>query len=140
MEKLAMKLTHSLFITASLLSIAFPILAADMPKDISGNYLCMGDDASKKSPYEKVPLVVTKNGDVLSFRWDFSSQKMGIILGLGIPNVNQPNVIAGVFWDSKATTNIGVITYQVKPDGSLSGNWAIPGGTAWGLESCTKTS
>jgi hypothetical protein len=105
--------------------------------DLSGHYLCSGKDPFQQSSYKNIPLTIQKTGQTFHLNWDFGKQG-SVILGTGVINTKANNVIAAVFWDSTNPKSIGVITYQIQPDGSFIGNWTVPNADLVGDESCKK--
>jgi hypothetical protein len=106
--------------------------------DLSGNYTCSGTDSTGGQPYTST-LQVVKHGDTFSFEWLNSSSGLPDQIGTGIYNTNVPDSIGIVFRDTKDPTNIAVMLYQIKPDGSMNGNWAYMGDKAPAPEHCTRS-
>src|SRR5690606_27358043 len=91
--------------------------------DITGTYQCKGYDPSSKSNYTN-PITVTKNGDTYAFQW-LNSKRYPFNLGTGIIHSGLKNVVSVVFWDPKKSDFFGTMVYEVKSDGSLTGEWVV---------------
>ena len=99
--------------------------------DISGNYRCRGDGFLTHSKFDE-PTVVTKTGDTFNFKW---TNKNTVFYGTGILQKQQ---LAIIYWLPANPAIAGVVTYQILPNGDLSGKWTEKGAEVTGNEYCEK--
>jgi hypothetical protein len=100
--------------------------------DIAGSYSVVGSNPNG-SPYKGALDVIKHSSDVYQFRWNAGRQYDGI----GVPN---GNVVAVAFTEGKNGTGCGVVSYQIKSDGSLDGRWGYWGRDESGTEKTERTS
>jgi hypothetical protein len=101
--------------------------------NIPGDYRCRGDDFINHKKFDE-PTVVTQTGETYHFIWQNDSM---LFHGTGILHNQQLSI---VYWVPINSSNIGVVTYQVLPNGDLSGKWTTKNGQITGKEYCEKIS
>lgn len=104
---------------------------------IAGNYQCQRVDASNATT--SYPLSIKSNGDTYTLEWD-NSAGFPALYGVGIMHSSMNNVLGAKFFDPKDANAFGVEIFEVKPDGSLTANWALQSTNQVGSETCTKSS
>jgi hypothetical protein len=113
-----------------LLFLAFSALG-NYSSDISGHYLCKGEDFLNNTTFDE-PTSVIKTGNTYFFTWinkDLTFYGTAIL---------QNKTISAVFWTISNANLPGVVTYQVLPNGDLKGKWTVKGAKVTGNEYCKK--
>jgi hypothetical protein len=99
--------------------------------DIAGSYSVVGSNPNG-TPYKGALDVIKHSSNVYQFRWNAGRQYDGI----GVPN---GNVVAVAFTEGKDGTGCGVVSYQIKSDGSLDGVWGYWGRDESGTEKAERS-
>lgn len=103
---------------------------------VVGNYTCQRvDPANASTTY---PLVITQTNQTYTLEWD-DANGTPVMYGTGIIHPGMTNVLSTSFWNPQDTATNGVEIFEIKPDGSLQGNWTLQSGKGIGSETCTKT-
>lgn len=112
---------------------------ASAAPDISGVYVCSGNDVTDKSQYT-VELTVTKSGDVYLFKGAEKGidNKAQNFLGTGLFAKNSNTTIASTFWQTDNPTISGVVIHQIQPDGTWQGVWTWRDKVGVNTETCQK--
>lgn len=97
--------------------------------DFSGTYAARGTNPGGESGYE-AKLIITRTGDLYRVEWYFDGQ-LGAA-GVGLARGDSLSV------GYQMGDGCGVVLYEVGDDGTLRGEWAIPGTLATGTEVATK--
>lgn len=131
--------TPKTVLIATSLILSFPVYSEAMPPDISGSYICSGQDVSDNSQYT-VELTVTKAGD--SYR--YKGVEKGIdnktqnFLGTILFAKNSNTIFAADFSREDDPSKSGVIISQIQPDGSWESVWTWKDKTGTNTETCKK--
>jgi hypothetical protein len=121
------------------LILSFPVYSQTTPIDISGNYICSGNDVSDNSQYT-VELSVTKSGDAYHYKGVEKgiNNKKRSYLGTVLFAKNLNNVFASEFWQEDDPSKSGVIISQIQPDGGWESVWRWKDKTGINSETCKK--
>jgi len=92
-----------------------PLVRAQTERDISGTYWVQGTNPGGKGSYQGIATVV-KTGDAYRVHWEVGTVYQGV--GKLKGNTFQ------VEWGT-SKENVGTVTYQLQPDGSLKGTWYV---------------
>lgn len=124
----------TLIVSACVASFSlFPLLVqADI--DITGPYKCMGKDPFTKNDYS-IDLVISQTGGTYHFKWGTAGKEFS---GTGLFSKSVNNIVAVEFWNPQNENSSGVVVYQVQPDGTLNGDWAVADQALVGVEICKK--
>lgn len=120
-----------LFLTLLVYLAVDIVNAAQSPIVLTGNYRCKGDNIFNSGKFDE-PTTVTKTGDTYHFIWQNGPLTFH---GNGILQNNQ---LAIIYWVPINPAQTGVVTYQILPNGDLSGRWTTRGGMKTGNEYCQK--
>lgn len=102
------------------------------PSTIEGKYICKGYDFVLKKPYEEKG-ELKRTGNTYSFtRTDISQ---GIFYATGLV---KNSIISFIFWNTKDTSNFGLASYQLLPNGDLKGNWTVKNSKIVGEDYCKR--
>jgi hypothetical protein len=97
--------------------------------DLSGTYNARGTNPGGEGGYE-AKLILARTGDVYRVEWYFDGQ-----LGAqGVGLAGEGSLSVGY----RMGDGYGVVVYEVGDDGTLRGQWAIPGTLAAGTEVATR--
>lgn len=110
-------------------------VTANAVKSIVGNYTCQRTDGSGNA--STPTLSISSTGSTYTLEWDTNGSP--ILYGTGIIHPGAPNALSVVFMDAgKSADSFGDEIFQIKSDGTLSGNLISRTGTTLGTESCKK--
>jgi len=98
--------------------------------DIAGKYDLTGTNPDGGS-YQGTLEVITR-GDVYQFRWNAGSQYDGI-------GVQNGKIVAVAYTTGANGEGCGVVDYDIRGDGSLTGKWGYWGKNEAGTEDATRT-
>lgn len=105
-------------------------------QDVVGTYKCERTDPSHNT--KSYPLLVRKAGATYAFEWS-DSKDDPVLYGTGIISPNAPDFLTTSFWDPYKPEIVGVEVFEIKPDGSLHGNWVLQAEKELGSEICIKS-
>jgi|SRR5579885_1809417 hypothetical protein len=128
-----MKATYKKIFLISLCSL----LSINAFADVAGNYQCTRTDPNNSNT--SYPLSITKTGDTYTLQWA-DANGFPTVYGTGVLiSANSGSALSVVYWDSKDSNVFGGEVFAVKPDGSLSGTWALQSTNKLGTEACKKS-
>jgi|GEM_PF-2292061 hypothetical protein len=104
---------------------------------IVGSYQCQRIDSSNTTT--SYPLAIKSNGSIYTLEWE-NSAGFPALYGVGLMHPSMNNVLGAKFFDPKDSSIFGVEVFNLKPDGSLSANWAVQSTNQVGSETCTRSS
>jgi hypothetical protein len=97
--------------------------------NIEGAYNCKGTNPGGGSAYQG-SVVITRDGAVYNVVWTVGS---GVYMGVGLLQGEQFSVA----YTDPQKTMVGLVVYKVA-GGTLTGVWAVHGGSQTGTETLTK--
>jgi hypothetical protein len=100
-----------------------------------GTYKCLRTDPANNT--KSYSLIVRKVGATYAFEWS-DSKGDSALYGTGVISPNVPYFIASSFWDPYKPELVGVEVFEIKPDGTLQGNWVLQAENEIGSETCIK--
>ena len=107
--------------------------------DISGIYICYGNDFSDKSEYT-AEITATQDGEIIHY--EGAEQGIDISVntyeGTSIFAKGSKDTFASVFWQKNNHNKGGVVIYKVLPNGDWSGIWKWSDKPDINVEQCRK--